>query len=79
MLNTLFWEKKWKRDVWFSPFMMDLRSIALYLQLKGMNGREIDDDLVTTLPDLGTWIFHSEPMAWPGAAASAFRNRSRFD
>jgi hypothetical protein len=31
--------------------MMDLRSIVLYLQLKGMNGRDIYDDLVTTLPD----------------------------
>jgi hypothetical protein len=30
---------------------MDLRSIVLYLRLKGTNGREIDDDLVTTLPD----------------------------
>jgi hypothetical protein len=49
MLGTLFWEKKWKRDVWFSPFMMDLTSITFYLQLKGMNGREISDNLVTTL------------------------------
>jgi hypothetical protein len=30
---------------------MDLRLIDLSLRLKGMNGREIDDDLVTTLPD----------------------------
>jgi hypothetical protein len=30
--------------------MVDLRSIVLYLRLKGMNGREIDDDLVATLP-----------------------------
>jgi hypothetical protein len=28
---------------------MDLRFIVLYLRLKGMNGREIDDDLDTTL------------------------------
>jgi hypothetical protein len=31
--------------------MVDLRSIVLYLQLKGMNRHEIYDDLVTTLPD----------------------------
>jgi hypothetical protein len=31
--------------------MIDLRSIVLYLRLKGKNGHEIDDDLVTTLPD----------------------------
>jgi hypothetical protein len=31
--------------------MMDLRSIVLYLRLKDMNGREISDDLLTTLPD----------------------------
>jgi hypothetical protein len=30
---------------------MDLRSIGLYLRLKGMNGHEIDDDLVVTFPD----------------------------
>jgi hypothetical protein len=43
--------EKVKRDVWFSPFMMELRSIVLYLRLKGMNGRAIYDDLVTTLLD----------------------------
>jgi hypothetical protein len=31
--------------------MMDVRPIVLDLQLKGMNGREIYDDLVPTLPD----------------------------
>jgi DNA-binding NarL/FixJ family response regulator len=50
-VDTLCWEKKWKRDVRLFPFMMNLRSIVLDLRLKGMNGREIYDDLVTTLPD----------------------------
>jgi hypothetical protein len=31
--------------------MMDLRSIVFYLRLKGMNDRDICDNLGTTLPD----------------------------
>jgi hypothetical protein len=31
------------------PFRMDLRSIVLDLQMKGMNDHDISDDLATTL------------------------------
>jgi hypothetical protein len=42
-------QEKWETDVLVSPIEIDLRYIMLYLQMNGMNGHDIDDDIVTTL------------------------------
>jgi hypothetical protein len=49
MLNQLLRQQKWEKDAEVFPFRMDSRSIVLYLQMRGINGRDIYDDRVSTL------------------------------
>jgi hypothetical protein len=79
MCDTSLLRKKCEKDVWPFPFVMDLRSIILSLQLKGMNGREISDDLVATLPNDAPG--YSTVTRWlrQGEAVSFLRTGSRFD
>jgi hypothetical protein len=60
MLAPLLRQQKWEKDVSVFPFRMDLGSIVLYLH---MNGRDISDDLVTTLHEDA--LAYSAMTLWP--------------
>jgi hypothetical protein len=63
MFAPLLRQQKWEKDVSVFPFRMDFGSIVLYLHMKGMNSRDISDDLVTTLHENA--LAYSAMTLWP--------------
>jgi hypothetical protein len=64
MSAPLLRQEKWTKNISRFPSRMELRTIVLYLQMKGINGSGVFDDLVTTLHEDAR--AYSTVILWPG-------------